>query len=210
MDWADDVAYSVHDLEDGVHAGHVDPAVLSDASVRQELAGLARETYSSAPAAELEEAAERLAALAFWPEDFDGSVRALAALKRMTSELIGRLTSTALGATRAAHGDGRLLRYAADLVVPLGVRAECAILKAVADLFVMRRDAALVMQARQREQLAELAAAVLAAAPRSLEPWLREAWAAATDDAARLRVVVDQLASLTDTSALAWWQRWTG
>ena len=64
------------------------------------------------------------------------------------------------------------------------------------------------MQARQREQLVELAAALLDAAPASLEPWLRSGWTHAADDAARLRVVVDQVASLTDTSALAWHERW--
>jgi dGTPase len=208
MDWADDVAYSVHDLEDGVHGTLVDPAVLQDTDVRRELAVLARETYSDATADQLEAAAQRLAVLPFWPQDFDGSMRALAGLKRMTSELIARLTSAALAATREAHGDGPLVRYAADLVVPEEARAECAILKSVAAFYVMRRDAARRTQARQREQLGELAAAVLAAAPGSLEPWLQGAWQAAPDDAARLRVVVDQIASLTDTSALAWWERW--
>ena len=63
------------------------------------------------------------------------------------------------------------------------------------------------MQSRQREQLAELLAAVAAGAPGTLEPWLRTPSTRASDDAARLRVVVDQVASLTDTSALAWHER---
>ena len=146
----------------------------------------------------------------FWPQRFDGSVRALVGLKRMTSELIGRFTEQAIELTKASYGDGPLRRYAGELVVPEEVRAECAILKAVADHYVMQRHETRQMQARDRERLNELASALRDAAPDSLEPWLRSAWAEASDDAARTRVVVDQVASLTDTSALAWWERWVG
>ena len=208
MDWADDVAYSVHDLEDGIYAGHVRPAVLSDGAERREVVELARQSYLDVAADDLLHAAERLVALPFWPSEFDGSMSSLAALKRMTSELIGRLSSAAVDATRAAHGGGPLTRYAASLVVPSAARAECAILKAVADRYVMQRSEAVRAQARQREQLSELASALLEQAPGSLEPWLHDAWKAAPDDAARLRVVIDQVASLTDTSALAWHAQW--
>ncbi|HEU5033135.1 MAG TPA: deoxyguanosinetriphosphate triphosphohydrolase, partial [Mycobacteriales bacterium] len=139
MDWADDVAYSVHDLEDGIHAGHVDVTVLGDRSERAALVQLAQQSYSAAGADDLAAAAERLAALPFWPRGFDGTVSALAALKRMTSELIGRFTAAATAATREAHGAVPLTRYRADLVVPAAARDECAILKAVAARYVMQR-----------------------------------------------------------------------
>jgi dGTPase len=210
MDWADDVAYSVHDLEDGMHAGHVQPQALADPGERAAVVALAQASYLDVAADELVAAAQRLLAQSFWPRRFDGSIRAMAALKRMTSELIARFAGSAVQATRERYGDGDLSRYDADLVVPDETRAECAILKAVADFYVMRRAEAVQMQAREREQLAALAAAVLAAAPESLEPWLREAWAAAADDAGRVRVVVDQIASLTDVSAIAWHARWVG
>jgi len=41
----------------------------------------------------------------------------------------------------------------------------------------------------------------------SFDPALRPAYEAATTDAGRLRVVVDQVATLTDTSAVAWHAR---
>ena len=41
----------------------------------------------------------------------------------------------------------------------------------------------------------------------TLDPLLRPSWEAAGTDAARRRVVVDQVASLTDTSAIAWHHR---
>jgi dGTPase len=59
-------------------------------------------------------------------------------------------------------------------------------------------------QARQRELVHEIVAALLARAPDTLDPWLRPTWDHAADDAARMRVIADQVASLTDTSALAW------
>jgi dGTPase len=81
------------------------------------------------------------------------------------------------------------------------------VLKAVADRHVMRRPESVAAQTIQREQLTELLFALVGTAPASLEPWMREGYLAAPDDAARLRVVVDQVASLTDTSALVWHER---
>src|SRR3954452_10348150 len=208
MDWADDVAYSVHDLEDGLHSGHVAPSVLNDGQTRDEVVALAADRYFEGTSDQVHAAVDRLRALEFWPQYFDGTQRSLVALKRMTSHLIARLSNAAVSATRESYGNGPLTRYNADLVVPVQARAECAVLKAVADRFVMRRDETLRLQATQREQLAELVRAVTDHAPESLEGWMREAWAAAVDDSARLRVVIDQVASLTDTSAATWFRQW--
>jgi dGTPase len=130
------------------------------------------------------------------------------ALKYLTSELIARFCGAAQEATLAAAGAGQpLTRYAADLVVPRQQRLECDLLKAVTAHFVMSRDGVAEFQARQRDVIAELAAAVQAGAPGTLDPVLRPAYLAAESDAARQRIVVDQIASLTDTSALAWHDR---
>ena len=76
-------------------------------------------------------------------------------------------------------------------------------LKAVALRYVMSDPDRLAMQARQRELLTELAAALLTGAPDTLDAAFAEDWTAAADDAARLRVVLDQVAVLTDQQALA-------
>ena len=203
MDWADDVAYSVHDLEDALHSGHVRPEQLRDAGERRELLELAAGRYADAGTDELGAALDRLLALDYWPESYDGSLRAEAALKRTTSELIGRFCTSAERATRERFGTGPLLRYQADLVVPREMRLECAVLKAVAARYVMARAGASSLRLRQRELVAELTAGLLFGAPDTLAPALRPLYKAAPDDAARLRVVIDQVASLTDHSAVA-------
>jgi len=67
----------------------------------------------------------------------------------------------------------------------------------------MNRAGVVAAQARERELLTELAHAIERGAPHTLDPLLRPSWEAAGTDAARRRVVVDQVASLTDTSAIA-------
>ncbi|MBW4721759.1 deoxyguanosinetriphosphate triphosphohydrolase [Saccharothrix obliqua] len=205
MDWADDVAYSVHDVEDGVLAHRIRLTSLGDAEERAAIAELAAKHFSAEPVSALDDVAAELSRLPVIADlgDYDGSPRAQEALKRLTSELVGRFASAAVGATRAAHGDGPLTRYAADLVVPPRVAAEVALLKAVAVRYVMSDPARLRAQARQREVVAELVRLLLAGAPGALDPAFRPAWEHAGDDAARLRVVVDQVASLTDAQALA-------
>jgi dGTPase len=203
MDWADDVAYSVHDLEDGIVTGLVDLARLREPEERTALAELAAEHYSDAGAGELEEALTSMIDDPVWPRQHDGTAASAAALKNLTSTLIGRFCLSAEDATRAVHGDGRLTRYAADLVVPVLTRVECALLKAVTARYVMQRPGVQAAQAREREIIGELVQVLADRAPEALEPAHAQSWREAADDRARLRAVIDQVASLTDKAAAA-------
>ncbi|GAA4767524.1 deoxyguanosinetriphosphate triphosphohydrolase [Streptomyces sanyensis] len=203
MDWSDDVAYSVHDFEDGLHAGHIDADRLRSPAERESVWSVAVGRYvpHGTDPAELDEALDRLTGQPWWPHRYDGSAPAQAMLKDATSQLIGRFALAAERATREAYGGGRLTRYGAELVVPRATRAECAVLKAVADRYVMQRAEQEELRADQRVVLTELAEALAAGAPEGLEPQFRALFDAAPDDRARKRVVVDQIASLTDASA---------
>ncbi|WP_016697769.1 deoxyguanosinetriphosphate triphosphohydrolase [Actinoalloteichus spitiensis] len=206
MDWADDVAYSVHDVEDGVVAGRISLRVLTDAVERRALAELAAANFSVDGVAELETAAARLARLPVVADvlEYDGGLRAQVALKRLTSELVGRFASAAIAGTRHKFGPGPLVRYAAELVVPAEVAAEVAVLKSLAVRYVMSDPRRLAAQAGQRELLAELVGALLDRAPDALDPAFLPAWLRAPDDTGRLRVVIDQVACLTDAQARRW------
>ncbi|MHC3426280.1 deoxyguanosinetriphosphate triphosphohydrolase [Streptomyces sp. DT18] len=204
MDWSDDVAYSVHDLEDGLHAGHIDPNALLSEPERAEIHRVALDRGHVPPdaeRAELDAALDRLLAEEWWPHHYDGTGTAQARLKDATSELIGRFCLAAETATRAAHGPAPLSRYAARLVVPRTARLECGLLKAVADLYVIQRTEQEEIRAAQRVLLTELGAALAARAPHGLDPQFRALFDQAGDDPARHRVLIDQIASLTDEAA---------
>ncbi len=208
MDWADDVAYSVHDLEDGFAAGLITFKNLNSSAERAVVSHTTATTYlgEDVSLAELTNVLDALLALDVWPASYDGGPDSAAALKNVTSELIGRFCIAAQDATLAAH-PRPLTRYAADLIVPRQQRLECALLKGITAHYVMTRAGVIAAQARERELLAELAYAVERGAPGTLDPLLRPAWHAAQTDTARRRVVIDQIASLTDTSAIAWHHR---
>jgi dGTPase len=210
MDWADDVAYSVHDVEDGVYRGHLRlPDLLDDADERAALCADVAATYSTESAAVLAPVlVELLADPVLAPlAGYDGSHRAQVALKQTTSALTGRFVSSAIAATQHRYGSGPLRRYAADLVVPRPIRVQCALLKGMALRYVMRRPGADRWYARQREILTELVHALTVRAPDALDPVFSPLWRTAETDAARLRVVIDQVASLTDPAAVAWHHR---
>jgi dGTPase len=213
MDWADDVAYSVHDVEDGIHGGYIRLRPLLDgADERAALCADVAEVYSTESAADL---AAVLPPLLDDPVlaplvHYDGSHPAQVALKQTTSVLTGRFVAAAVAATRDRSGARPLRRYAADLVVPREVRAQCALLKGIALRYVVHRAGAERWYARQREILTELVHALTVRAPDGLDPVFAPLWKAAPDDAARLRVVIDQVASLTDPAAVAWHHRLAG
>ncbi len=196
MDWADDVAYSVHDVEDAVGRAGSTHAAARRRRRRRRARGRRPRLRAGTRADALGAALERVLATGAVPEVHDGSRAALAALKDMTSRLIGRFAVAVEVATRAAHGDAALARHGATLVVPPEARAECAVLKAVAAHYVMLAAERVAVYEMQREVVAELVDAYRTD-PARLDADLRADHDAATDDAAALRVVVDQVASLT-------------
>ena len=211
MDFSDDVGYSVHDVEDAIALGKMDPATLRSAAESQAVVEATLNWYGhDLDAQELEAAWRRLTALESWIAGYTGSMADAAGLKNMTSQLIGRFVSEVARATREVFGDGPLARYDADLVIPEGTRAEILVLKGAAVRYVMAPREHEPVYLRQRTELFDLADVLTASGDEHLEPVFAEAWRQAADDAGRLRAVVDQIASLTDTSARQWHARLCG
>ena len=204
MDLADDISYSVHDVEDSVVHNTVSLSVLRDPGQAQVVAAHARQWYGRGDEAALVAALERLRAQPTWMDEYDGTHRALASLKDMTSQLIGRLCGAVTEATLAAYGDGPFTRHHAQLVVPEHAANEILILKGIAVHFLMAPREKKPEYARQREKLAALVVALAERGADALEPHFAASYREAGDDAQRLRVAVDQVASLTDKTAYDW------
>jgi dGTPase len=211
MDLADDIAYSVHDVEDAIVSGRVDLGVLRSSAVMAEVIASTQEAYGSwVESNELEAAFDRLRSAGFLQSTYDNTRRGLSELKNRTSDLIGRFSAAALKATRTAYGSGTHTRFSAELVVPADTVMEIQALKGLAWHFVMAPREGEPMAARQREILTNLVGILSDRAPDELETQFAEDWHAARDDGARLRAVIDQVASLTDQSANAWHARFFG
>ncbi|HEY3200540.1 MAG TPA: deoxyguanosinetriphosphate triphosphohydrolase, partial [Actinomycetes bacterium] len=146
----------------------------------------------------------------WWPQSYDGSRRDLAVLKNLTSHLVGRFCRAAEAATRREYGPGPLIRHRADLIVPRPTRLEVAVLKGIAAHYVMFVEERRPRLDEERVTLTELVEAIVGGAPETMEPPFQADWAEAAGDGARLRVAVDQVASLTDVSAREWHRRLRG
>ncbi|MBA1838045.1 deoxyguanosinetriphosphate triphosphohydrolase [Corynebacterium sp. zg912] len=213
MDFSDDIAYSVHDVEDGIVSGRVSLRVLWDFV---ELAALAQKGAAAfgGDADSLVDAADRLRALPAIAaaSEFDYSLGAWAGLKALTSQLVGRYVGAvtratleddenrALGAGSGAGEAGLGLgRQHGRLVVPPDVEAEVRLLKTVAVLYVMDQPSHQARQERQRDRIYRVHEYLRAGAPGSLDTMFQAWFVAAETDLERERVIVDQIASMTES-----------
>ncbi len=200
MDWSDDVSYSVHDLEDALVAGQIHVA-----NFDKDLPDLYRVMISDYEVDATEEEAlaalKRIKALSCWPTSYDGTHRSLARLKDLTSQLIGRFVLAAEVETRKIHGSEKLMRYNANLEVPREQRIEVGLLKSVAGHYLINAPISQERYAKQRVIIEDLVEMLWEKAPAVLDSIFIEDWHQAAGDAGRLRVVIDQVASLTDVGA---------
>lgn len=202
MDVSDDISYSVHDVEDAVNSGHLDLFAYQDDAALSGLLDITRSWYlPGARDDDMVAAFERLQAAQYWPKErFDGSRRTQAALKHLTSQLIGRFTAATEAATREEYGWEPLTRYAGNLVVPATTRTEIAILKGLATVTVMVAEDRVRLQRIQAGVLKDLCE-YFSDNPECMDTMYWCDYRDAETDSARLRIVVDHVASLTDQSA---------
>ena len=210
MDLSDDIGYSVHDFEDAIVNGYIDVRALSSRVNHDDLVDSMVEWIGAEVShGELAAAFDRLDGLPTWIESWTGSRREMGALKNLTSTLIGRFAGSATAATRQHASSASLVRFGADVVVPAETRAEIAVLKGIVAANVMSHESRRPIYAHQRQVLQDLCAILSTTGIEHLEPGFAEDRENATSDAEAMRAVIDQVASLTDQSALAWHERLT-
>jgi dGTPase len=211
MDFADDVAYSVHDFEDAIVSKFIDVRVLADVNQEDELLekiSLWNGGAISKPA--LAAALERLRENQYWLNEFDHSPAGLGTLKNLTSSLIGSLVSRTVDAIIDSSPVESLVRFGSILRIPTDVEAEISVLKGIVSAFLMSSEARRPFYEWQRGLLTELADALLASNGANLDGYSSQAWAFARDAVEQHRVIVDQIACLTDQSALTLHHRLVG
>ena len=200
MDFSDDIAYSVHDVEDGIVSGRIDLKVLWDLVELAALADKGAAAFGGSPAELIEGAASlRELPVVAAAADFDFSLRSYAALKAMTSELVGRYVGSTIESTKKTHAGIDVGRMHGDLIIPETAASEVKLLKTLAVLYVMDDPGHLARQNRQRDRIFRVFDYLVLGAPGSLDLMYRQWFIEANSESEQIRVIVDQIASMTES-----------
>lgn len=210
MDIADDIAYSVHDIEDAIYGQHFSPLALDSEPEFKEVVKLAATEYATEIDEDnLNKALNSLIKQSWWVKSFTATQVDMAALKNMTSHLIGKFTEEIEQATKARNKAENFTRYNANLIVPLETKAQIAVLKAVVNLFVMQRKGAAENYAKEQDLILNIVDG-LQNNPQKLDPQFKHQFNNAGSSKEAKRAVIDQVASLTDSSARRLAQEFVG
>ena len=210
MDIADDIAYSVHDIEDAIYGQHFSPLALDSEPEFKEVVKVAAKEY--APEIDednLNKALNSLIKQSWWVKSFTATQVDMAALKNMTSHLIGKFTEEIEQATKSGNKAENFTRYNANLVVPLETKAQIAVLKAVVNLFVMQRKGAAENYVKEQDLILSIVDG-LQKNPLKLDPQFKHQFDNAASSKEAKRAVIDQVASLTDSTARRLAQEFVG
>jgi dGTPase len=216
MDWADDITYSVHDLEDFYRAGRIPLHLLSDEG-SQECEYFFNDVFQRHTAlgnaaivsrrSELQEAFTAVLIANFAPtEGYRGTMRQRAGLRRFTGSLIGRYIN---GVTVSNEGGNPY-----PFVKPQ-YRDEVLMLKELTWTYVIQDPGLASQQVGQRHMIRKIYE-IYANASQSSRDWrlfpeyYRERLDRATSNEDRLRACVDLLAGMTETQVHRIFNRLTG
>lgn len=220
MDWADDVTYAVHDMEDFYRAGLVPlDRLCSNETERDRFIGSlfvdgttrkrVRPRLGNLKPSEVTTAANALfGRFLDLDESYTGDPLQRRKLKLQTSTLIGQYIS-ALSIADVHPGDGEAL-----VVVDRRRKAQVAVLKELTWFYVINRPSLAVLQHGQRRVIGNLFAAYKDAVERDqlrlFPPFEQQRLRGAKTEPARLRVIVDYIAGMTEERAVELHRRITG
>jgi len=202
MDWADDVAYSLHDLEDGIRSGLLSHhALVTQEAVER----VTRRVQRALPALDRDFVGHVLRTLYTRLDDGVSISPSTARIRETEGTYVHRFvtaTKVEVTGTPRSSFDFRLL-------VPEGVQLECAVLKAITQELVLR-DQRTGVSARQAvgtvtelfELLMETANGDLDDIRAAVLPGdVRAELAVCGSEGARARVVCDFISDMTDAQA---------
>lgn len=205
MDLSDDIAYSVHDFEDAVVSGFIDPEILVSTSghdiLLQKIADWSGASFSTD---RLAEAFTRISHTPTWLTSWQGSMKQHAQLKNFTSDMIGRFARGAIDLTLNKARDNNIARYGAKVHVPVYVQEEIAVLKGIVAAYVMSSGVRQPTYLRQRVLLIELLDTLWEKGAEHLDLQFKQDFETAANETQARRAIADQVASLTDQSAISW------
>lgn len=208
MDWADDIAYAVHDMDDFVRAGLIPlDLLISDESERARIVDLEMERQQIP-----EERRERLKesfdhVLAMAPQKFRGARVRRADLQNFTSYLVNRYIA-APEFTNAGYGESAI-------DIGQDYKDEVLMLKGLTWQYVIRGQGLITQRYGQRHLVKSLFD-VLVAASASADDWtvfppvFKESLNSSTSKRARYRLVADVIASMTERQVVDVYMRLTG
>lgn len=224
MDWADDIAYSVHDVEDFFKANLIPLDRLADSDSEQTtffdrakdhvkiIENGRKRPLTAAEQTAVFERFQNLIAPLFPTERFEGTRRQRAVLRAFTSALIGRYVD-AIRLREPRPGDPRAV------IIDPEIEQEVNLLKELTWVYVIRNPALATQQWGQRRLITWLFNTFRQAAeekepnvfPLSTRDRLLKLRAEGRDDdSSRTRLVVDLIASMTEAQALETYQKLTG
>jgi len=209
MDWADDVTYAVHDMDDFYRVGLIplDRLCTSTEELTRFQAFLAERAPSAAES--LGAAAERLfRGILNVTGQYESRAEDRVNLRTLGSALITRYVNAV---ELVSQQDGA----SAGFEIPDAIGEEVAVLKELTWFYVIERPSLAIIQRGQRRVVSELFDRYMDAVGRGELRLFPAAHAErlrqeSVTDAAKVRVVVDLLASLTEPAALEVYQRMSG
>jgi len=207
MDWADEVAYSVHDFEDAIHCDFISHSTFAEQDTFKHIAGEVNRKMSQLQQAitpkmlgdEWNWLKGRIEYYLLLSEDDPRKMRANR--KRLTSELIGDFIKTS---ERTEQNEAKTDRYRYRISIPTNIRIRQLLLNKLIGYKVMKSARVQTLEIKG-QRLVESIFNEIASAPMELFPddWRQEVkiHLDANNNLAFFRSVSDYISGMTDAFA---------